>query len=89
MPNVLQVVMGDLQSGALRGPGWRQELVVVEANVDDVTGEVLGHTIEALMSAGALDAWLVPVVAKKGRPGHVVSFLAEPEKVAALADSAG
>lgn len=58
---------------------------MVEANVDDVTGEVLGHTIEALMSAGALDAWLVPVVAKKGRPGHVVSFLAEPAKTAALA----
>jgi pyridinium-3,5-bisthiocarboxylic acid mononucleotide nickel chelatase len=85
VPNVLQVVVGDLQTGAQRGPGWRQELVVVEANVDDVTGEVLGHTIEALMSAGALDAWLVPVVAKKGRPGHVVSFLAEPARTAALA----
>ena len=84
-PNVLQVVVGDLQTGAGRGPGWLQELVVVEANVDDVTGEVLGHTIEALMGAGALDAWLVPVVAKKGRPGHVVSFLAEPAKIAALA----
>ena len=58
---------------------------MVEANVDDVTGEVLGHTIEALMGAGALDAWLVPVVAKKGRPGHVVSFLAEPAKIATLA----
>ncbi len=84
-PNVLQVVVGDLQTGARRGPGWLQELVVVEANVDDVTGEVLGHTVEALMSAGALDAWLVPVVAKKGRPGHVVSFLAEPVKIATLA----
>ena len=84
-PNVLQVVVGDLEPAGLPGPGRRQDLVVVEANVDDVTGEVLGHTIEALMSAGALDAWLVPVVAKKGRPGHVVSFLAEPAGVPGLA----
>ena len=86
VPNVLQVVIGDLQSGVLSGPGSRQELVVVEANVDDVTGEVLAHTVEMLMSAGALDAWLVPVVAKKGRPGHIVSLLVEPEKAAALTD---
>jgi pyridinium-3,5-bisthiocarboxylic acid mononucleotide nickel chelatase len=84
-PNVLQVVIGDLQADALPATGRRQDLVVVEANVDDVTGEVLGHTIEALMGAGALDAWLVPVVAKKGRPGHIVSFLAEPALVADLA----
>jgi pyridinium-3,5-bisthiocarboxylic acid mononucleotide nickel chelatase len=83
-PNLLQVVIGDRQPGPLPGPR-HQELVVVEANVDDVTGEVLGHTIEALMGAGALDAWLVPVVAKKGRPGHIVSFLAEPALVADLA----
>jgi pyridinium-3,5-bisthiocarboxylic acid mononucleotide nickel chelatase len=85
-PNVVQVVIGDLQPGAVPGSVRRQDLVVVEANVDDVTGEVLGHTIEALMSAGALDAWLVPILAKKGRPGHIVSFLAEPAVVADLAE---
>jgi uncharacterized protein (TIGR00299 family) protein len=85
VPNVLQVVVGEMESGARRGPGRRQELVVVEANVDDVTGEVLGHTVETLMGAGALDVWLVPVVAKKGRPGHVVSFLAEPANISDLA----
>ncbi len=58
---------------------------MLEANVDDVTGEVLAHTVEVLMGAGALDAWLVPVLAKKGRPAHVVSVLAEPERVAELA----
>jgi pyridinium-3,5-bisthiocarboxylic acid mononucleotide nickel chelatase len=85
VPNVLQVVIGDLAPDAPSSPGSDQELVVVEANVDDVTGEVLGHTVEALMGGGALDAWLVPVMAKKGRPGHVVSFLAGPEKVPVLA----
>jgi len=83
--NVLQVVLGEepvLDRGL---PGQAQDLVVLEANVDDVTGEVLAHTVEVLMGAGALDAWLVPVLAKKGRPGHVVSVLAEPEKVPVLA----
>jgi len=84
VPNVVQVVIGDLRSTGA-APGLTQDLVVVEANVDDVTGEVLAHTVEALMAGGALDAWLVPVVAKKGRPGHVVSFLAEPAQAARLA----
>jgi uncharacterized protein (TIGR00299 family) protein len=83
--NVLQVLIGEMEpEPAARVPS-HQDLVVLEANVDDVTGEVLGHTIGALMHAGALDAWLVPVVAKKGRPANIVSVLAEPGAVARLA----
>ena len=84
-PNVLQVVVGDEGAVGDGMAGHNQDLVVLEANVDDVTGEVLAHTVEALMVAGALDAWLVPVLAKKGRPGHVVSALAEPGALAGLA----
>jgi len=94
MPNVLQVVVGEPAAGPAgtqvggdglgAAGGLAAELVLIEANVDDVTGEVLAHSVGALMSAGALDAWLVPVVGKKGRPGHVVSVLAEPELVAVL-----
>jgi hypothetical protein len=76
--NVLQVVIGDLETEAPAEIPLHQDLVVLEANVDDVTGEVLAHTVGALMSAGALDAWLVPVVAK-------ISVLAEPGTVARLA----
>ncbi len=85
MPNVLQVVIGELETDAPAQVPLQQDLVVLEANVDDVTGEVLAHTVGALIRAGALDAWLVPVVAKKGRPGHIVSVLAEPGAVARLA----
>jgi len=84
MANVLQVVIGDLETQAPDEVVLHQDLVVLEANVDDVTGEVLAHTVGALMHAGALDAWLVPVVAKKGRPAHIVSVLAEPAAVARL-----
>jgi pyridinium-3,5-bisthiocarboxylic acid mononucleotide nickel chelatase len=85
MPNVLQVVIGELETDAPAQVPLQQDLVVLEANVDDVTGEVLAHTVGALIRAGALDAWLVPVVAKKGRPGHIVSVLAEPGALARLA----
>ncbi|HUC15534.1 MAG TPA: nickel pincer cofactor biosynthesis protein LarC, partial [Acidimicrobiales bacterium] len=82
LPNVLQVVIGELRTEGTAQVPLHQDLVVLEANVDDVTGEVLAHTVGALMQAGALDAWLVPVVAKKGRPAHIVSVLAEPAAVA-------
>jgi len=67
-PNVLQVVVGEEAAPAGALAGHAQDLLVLEANVDDVTGEVLAHTVEVLMAAGALDAWLVPALAKKGRP---------------------
>ncbi len=80
LPNCTQVVVGERLSN-LPGPG--QPVVLVEANVDDVTGEVLAHALQALLDVGAHDAWLTPVVMKKGRPGHTVSALADP----ALADA--
>lgn len=81
MPNVVQVVIG---TPAARPEPDGQPVVVLEANVDDVTGEILGTTIAALMAAGALDAWVTPVTGKKGRPAQVVSVLCQPTSVAAL-----
>jgi uncharacterized protein (TIGR00299 family) protein len=81
LPNVVQVVIGE---AAEDEPGDGQPVVVLEANVDDVTGEILGATLTALMAAGALDAWVTPVTGKKGRPAHVVSVLCDPASVAAL-----
>jgi uncharacterized protein (TIGR00299 family) protein len=81
LPNVVQVVVG---AAADEETDDAQPVVVLEANVDDVTGEILGSTIAGLMAAGALDAWITPVTGKKGRPAHVVSVLCEPSTVAAL-----
>ncbi|MDY7106496.1 MAG: nickel pincer cofactor biosynthesis protein LarC [Actinomycetota bacterium] len=61
-------------------------LLLVESNIDDQTGEVLGHTVAALLDAGAVDAWIVPVTGKKGRPAHVVSALADGDHVDAVRD---
>jgi uncharacterized protein (TIGR00299 family) protein len=76
-PNVTQVVIGTAaKADALAGPG--QPVALLEANIDDATGEVLAHAIAALLDAGAHDAWVTPIVMKKGRPAHTVSALADP-----------
>ena len=73
--NVVQVMIGvrDIAEASDGTP-----VTLLEANVDDVTGEVLAHTITALLAAGAHDAWIVPIVMKKGRPAHTVSALCDP-----------
>ena len=58
--------------------------MLLEATVDDVTGETLAYAVARLLEEGAHDAWLVPVVMKKGRPGHVVTVLADPARLAEL-----
>ena len=79
--NVVQVMVG-VREIAETGDGT--PVTLLEANVDDVTGEVLAHTITALLAAGAHDAWVVPIVMKKGRPAHVVSVLCDPSAGAEL-----
>jgi pyridinium-3,5-bisthiocarboxylic acid mononucleotide nickel chelatase len=80
-PNVTQVVVGTA-ADALE-PG--QPVVLLEANVDDATGETLAHAVAALIENGAHDAWVTPVVMKKGRPGHVVAALADRALAAQVA----
>ena len=62
------------------------DLVLVETTLDDVTGELLGYAVTALLESGALDAWVQPVIGKKGRPAHVVSALCPPELADAVQD---
>ncbi len=81
-PNVLRAVLGK----ATPKPETRdEERVVLDTNIDDSTGELLGHAIRALEKSGALDVWIVPTVTKKGRPGYVLSALARPEDRDAVA----
>jgi pyridinium-3,5-bisthiocarboxylic acid mononucleotide nickel chelatase len=74
-PNVVQAVVGQLTADTGVGPGRPARLV--EANVDDVTGEVLAHAIGELLRAGAHDAWATAIVMKKGRPAHTVHALCD------------
>jgi len=76
LPNCTQVVLGTATTRT--GTGSGQPVTVLEANLDDVTGEQLAHTVSELLAAGAHDAWVTPVVMKKGRPAHVVHALCDP-----------
>jgi len=84
--NVVKVVIGEtLETTVLSGAG--QDVQLLEANVDDVSGEVIAHTIAELLNAGAHDAWATPIVMKKGRPAFTVHALCDlvlTEKVSAV-----
>ena len=85
-PICTQVVIGVVAAaseGASTGPAG-QPLVVLKSNLDDATGETLAHAVSYLLEAGALDAWIQPVVMKRGRPGHVLSVLCDPALAAQL-----
>ncbi|WP_338863382.1 nickel pincer cofactor biosynthesis protein LarC [Myxococcus stipitatus] len=70
-PNVLRASLGRMDASRSEG------LWVVEANLDDATPQLLGHLVERMLSVGALDAWVTPVVMKKSRPGHLLGVLSE------------
>ena len=79
-PNVVQVVIGDAALTDTTTPEPGQTATLLEVNVDDITGEVVAHTIAALLAAGAHDAWATPIVMKKGRPAHTVHALCDPAR---------
>lgn len=79
-PNALRAVLGAGQPGG----GALDRVVELEANIDDMTGELLSHALGRLLEAGALDAWLTPITMKKGRPAFMLSALAYGEQVAAV-----
>jgi pyridinium-3,5-bisthiocarboxylic acid mononucleotide nickel chelatase len=84
-PNVVRVVLGSQASVATTTkPSTHEDLavrhlVVMEANLDDLTPELIADAVQALLSAGALDVWTTPAQMKKGRPGVVLSVLCEAD----------
>ena len=82
LPNCTQVVIGGRVGRSPVGAG--QSALLLETNLDDVTGEQLGHAVAAALEAGALDAWVSPVIMKKGRPGHVLHVLTDATLVEVL-----
>ena len=77
VPNVLRLVVGtavDAGTDATVGPAG-ETAVVIEANVDDLDPRIWPSVLSRLLDAGADDAWLVPIVMKKGRPAYTLSVL--------------
>ncbi|MFD1536564.1 nickel pincer cofactor biosynthesis protein LarC [Nonomuraea guangzhouensis] len=68
-PNVVRVLLGT-------GRQQMEESILLEANIDDLDPRVWPSVLAALLEAGAADAWLVPILMKKGRPAHTLCALA-------------
>jgi uncharacterized protein (TIGR00299 family) protein len=77
-PNVLRLWLGEVaESGSpdKQDPDKQDNVILLETNLDDVPGMVLGYTQERLFDLGALDVWYTQVQMKKNRPGIILSAL--------------
>ncbi|MEM3703883.1 MAG: nickel pincer cofactor biosynthesis protein LarC [Candidatus Bathyarchaeia archaeon] len=77
MPNVLRVTVGEAISCSL----MRDEIYVLETNIDDVTGELIGYTIDKLLQEGAKDVSVIPMFTKKNRPGQIIKVIVDKSDV--------
>ena len=73
MPNVLRITMGK----TLENYALKDQIVVLETNVDDVSGEIVGHTVDRLLAEGAKDVSVIPMYTKKNRPGEIIKVIAD------------
>jgi uncharacterized protein (TIGR00299 family) protein len=76
-PNLLRILVGDSQYHSVNVQ--RDTIVLLETNLDDVTGESIGYCAERLWEAGALDVSLTPIHMKKGRPGVLLAVQSRPD----------
>lgn len=80
VPNVLRVIAGEIDEALIS-----ESIEMLETNVDDVTGQVLGNLIDELLASGAKDVSIIPVTMKKGRSGHIIHVIAKSEDSDVLA----
>jgi hypothetical protein len=78
--NVVRVMIGEASSAV-----EATTVTVIEANIDDASPQLIGYAMELMLEAGALDALIIPVQMKKGRPGVLIQVIAENEKREELA----
>jgi uncharacterized protein (TIGR00299 family) protein len=80
MPNVLRITVGKpLESWLLK-----DEIAILETNLDDVTGEIVGNSVDKLLREGAKDVSIIPMFTKKNRPGQILKIVADRKDVAHL-----
>ena len=81
LPAILRLTIGETYAEE-----QKDEIAVLETNLDDTTGEVLGYTVDKLLSEGAKDVCIIPVYTKKNRPANIVEVIADQKDVARLSD---
>jgi pyridinium-3,5-bisthiocarboxylic acid mononucleotide nickel chelatase len=89
-PNLLRILIGNTAAGWALSPTDSQRsphvesIILLETNVDDCSGQTIGHAADRLWSAGALDVVITPIQMKKGRPGVQISVQSAPADADAL-----
>jgi uncharacterized protein (DUF111 family) len=93
-PNLLRVSLRELPPAASAAAGQTpgggvlcEELILVEANIDDMTAEELAFLMERLFASGALDVTITPCLMKKSRPGSIAAALCSHKKLEAVRDA--
>jgi uncharacterized protein (TIGR00299 family) protein len=79
-PNVLRVFLGETE-----GPATRRDVSVLECAIDDEQPQAVAHAVGRLLEAGARDAFVTPIVMKKGRAGVLLTVLCDPDQAEAFA----
>ena len=82
-PNVVRLLVGRIATIEKEEP---KNAVLVEANIDDMSPELFPHAIDKLLQASAQDAWVTPIIMKKGRPAFTLSALCSAEHEASIVD---
>ena len=77
LPNLVRAFMGETAGRTDAPPA---EIAILEVNLDDMRPELFPHVIERALALGALDAFAIPTVGKKGRPAHLLTVLSPPER---------
>jgi len=78
--NVLKIIQGDQNNFDM------DSVKILETNIDDVSGEILGHLIDKIMEQGAKDISIYPGITKKGRPTNLICIICNDEKVNEITD---
>ncbi|MFO8080955.1 MAG: nickel pincer cofactor biosynthesis protein LarC [Armatimonadota bacterium] len=84
VPNIVRLTLSAREEEARSDEA--RLVTVIEANIDDMTGELVPNAIDRALEAGALDCWSAPIVMKKGRPALLLRAICEPEHADAVAD---
>jgi len=77
MPNILRITVGDPLDHWL----LKDEIAIIETNLDDVTGEIVGNSVDTLLREGAKDVSIIPMFTKKNRPGQILKVVADRKDV--------
>ncbi|NWG04949.1 MAG: nickel pincer cofactor biosynthesis protein LarC [Syntrophaceae bacterium] len=80
-PNLLRLIIGTSEFAA-----GKENVVVIETNIDDMNPQFYDYLIERLLAMGVLDVFITPILMKKNRPGHLLTVICSPDRLPSITD---